>query len=427
MNAVRDGDRVGARRKGVWLAAFAALVVVMMGAAPRTGRAQVDSGAVALAYVWRDTLTLADVNGEPLAQPGLAFDYGQGARLFWTADARTLYIARDDGLYATGPGGAAPVQVPGRYGRTLTISQDRETMYYLETSAPEEVENSGGLIAFPLRELSVRMLSGGQGRLAGYFGRFQPGASRADLSFAGALYVRDGGLLGPGRPNLWTAYGAVVLGTCCFPDPGLGRYDIHAEAFTVQDDTFLPGAAARNLTGTHLAGPTTDGRIRVIDLITGGARDYTVEIAGGLGVIERMAWSPDDAALYFVSRYAPSNPLALAVDPPFPVDTRSANIQLYRLNLVSGTIRELAWRADVYGVSSLAATDRYVFATIVEPNRALVEALNAGRVPAGAQPTDPALAAYLPATQLWRVDVETGAPVDVRADVWGLAARPLRG
>lgn len=415
-------------RGGVqWLSAALIALVIVAASTPRAGRGQVEPGAVALAYVWQDAVTLADVNGEPLAQLGPIFGYGEGARLFWTADARTLYIARDDGLYATGPGGAAPVQVPGSYGRTLTISQDRETMYYLETSAPEAVENTGGLIAFPLRELALRMLSGGQGRLAGYFGRFQPGAARADLSFAGALYVRDGGLLGAGRPNLWTTYGAVVLGTCCFPDPGLGRYDIHAEAFSVPDDTFLPGAAAANLTGTHLAGPTTDGRIRVLDLITGGVRDYTVEIAGGLGTIERMAWAPDDAALYFVSRYAPSSPLALAVDPPFPVDTRSANIQLYRLNLVTGTIRELAWRADIYGVSSLAATDRFVFATVVEPNRALVEAINSGQVPAGAQPTDPALARYLPATVLWRVDVETGAPVDVRADVWGLAARPLRG
>lgn len=412
------------RGRARWLMALA---IVMAFAAPHLTHAQVDPREVALAYVWQDVVTLADADGEPLAQPGPAFGYGEGARLFWTADARTLYIARDNGLYAAGPGGSAPVQVPGRYGRTLTLSPDRETLYYLETSAPEEVEGSGGLNAFPLRELAVRMLTGGQGRLAGYFGRFQPGASRADLSFAGALYVRDGGLLGPGRPNLWAAYGAVVLGTCCFPDSGLGRFDIHAEAFSVQDDTFLPGAAALNLTGTHLAGPTTDGRIRVVDLITGGTRDYTIEIAGGLGVIERMAWSPDDAALYFISRYAPTNPLALAVDPPFEVDTRSANIQLYRLNLVTGTIREMAWRADVYGVSSLAVTDRYVFATIVEPNTALVNAINAGQVPAGTLPTDPALAQHMPSTVLWRVDVETGAPADVRADVWGLAARPLRG
>lgn len=412
------------RGRARWLMALA---IVMAFAAPHLTHAQVDPREVALAYVWQDVVTLADADGEPLAQPGPAFGYGEGARLFWTADARTLYIARDNGLYAAGPGGSAPVQVPGRYGRTLTLSPDRETLYYLETSAPEEVEGSGGLNAFPLRELAVRMLTGGQGRLAGYFGRFQPGASRADLSFAGALYVRDGGLLGPGRPNLWAAYGAVVLGTCCFPDPGLGRFDIHAEAFSVQDDTFLPGAAALNLTGTHLAGPTTDGRIRVVDLITSGTRDYTIEIAGGLGVIERMAWSPDDAALYFISRYAPTNPLTLAVDPPFEVDTRSANIQLYRLNLVTGTIREMAWRADVYGVSSLAVTDRYVFATIVEPNTALVNAINAGQVPAGTLPTDPALAQHMPSTVLWRVDVETGAPADVRADVWGLAARPLRG
>ena len=404
-----------------------ALAIVLAGAGPRDSRAQIDPRQVALAYVWRDTVTLADAAGEPLAQPGPSFSYGEGARLFWTADARTLYIARDSGLYAAGPGGSAPARVPGSYGRTLTISQDRDTLYYLETVSPQEVEDTGGLIAFPLRELSVRMLTGGQGRLAGYFGRFQPSSWRANLSFAAALYVRDGGLLGPGRPNLWTAYGPVVLGTCCFPDPGLGRFDIHAEAFTIQDETFLPGAAALNLTRTHLAGPTTDGRIRVLDLITGGVRDYTIEIAGGLGVIERMAWSPDDTALYFVSRYAPSNPLELTVEPPFPVDTRSANIQLYRLNLVTGTIRELAWRADVYGVSSLAATERYVFAVMVEPNRALVEAINAGQIPAGAQPGDPALARYMPSTALWRVDVESGFPVDVRTDVWGLAARPLRG
>ena len=416
MHIIRGGAR--------WLIALA---IGFVFAAPHVSRAQIDPREVALAYVWENVVTLADVDGEPLAQPGPEFGYGEGARLIWTGDARTLYVARDDGLYATGPGGSAPVQVPGRYGRTITISQDRETMYYLETSAPQAVEDMSGVDAFPLRELSVRMLSGGQGRLAGYFGRFQQGASRADLNFAGALYVRDGGLLGPGRPNLWTGYGAIVLGTCCFPNPGLGRFDVHAEAFTIEDEMVIPGAAALNLTGTHLAGPTTDAKIRVMDLITGGTRDYTIQIAGGLGVIERIAWSPDDAALYFISRYTASNPLRLAVDPPFEVDARSANIQLYRLNLVTGTIRELAWRADVYGVSSLAVTDRYVFATVVEPNRALIEAINAGQVPAGTLRTDPSLAQYMPSTVLWRVDIETGAPVDLRRDVWGLAARPLRG
>ena len=207
MKWLRDGAR--------WLIAVA---VVAVFAAPHTSQAQVDPRQVALAYVWQNTVTLADVDGEPLAQPGPEFGYGEGARLFWTADARTLYVARDDGLYATGPGGAAPVQVPGRYGRTIAISQDQETMYYLETAAPQAVEDMPGVESFPLREASMRMLTGGQGRLAGYFGRFQPGASRADLSFAGALYVRDGGLLGPGRPNLWTSFGALVLGTLATGD-----------------------------------------------------------------------------------------------------------------------------------------------------------------------------------------------------------------
>jgi len=188
----------------------------------------------------------------------------------------------------------------------------------------------------------------------------------------------------------------------------------------------MPGAAALNLTRTHLAGPTVGGAIRIIDLITGGTRDYTIELAGGLGTVERLAWSPDDTYLYILARRDPDRPLELAVEPPFPVDTRSANIYLYRLNLVTSTIRELAWRPDVYGVSSLAATDRYVFAVVVEPNTALVNAINNGQVPAGTLPNDPILTQYMPATHLWRVDVIAGGPIDVLDNVWGLAARPVR-
>jgi len=80
----------------------------------------------------------------------------------------------------------------------------------------------------------------------------------------------------------------------------------------------------------------------------------------------------------------------------------------------------------VYGVSSLAATDRYVFAVVVEPNTALVNAINNGQVPAGTLPNDPILTQYMPATHLWRVDVIAGGPVDVLDNVWGLAARPVR-
>src|SRR5690606_27468444 len=111
MHIIRGGAR--------WLIAVA---IGLLFAAPHVSRAQVDPREVALAYVWENVVTLAGVDGEPLAQPGPEFGYGEGARLFWTGDARTLYVARDNGLYAAGPGGSAPVQVPGRYGRTITIS-----------------------------------------------------------------------------------------------------------------------------------------------------------------------------------------------------------------------------------------------------------------------------------------------------------------
>jgi len=391
---------------------------------PAVGSAQEESQA-ALAYVWKDTVTLADVDGQPMTSPGPSFTYGQGARLFWTANGRTLYIARDDGLYATGAGGGAAAQLPGYYGRTLTISQDAETLYYMESVSPQDV--SDGIVSYPIREISIPLMDGGQGRLAGYFGRYDKTASKADINFAAALYVRDGGLLGPGRPNLWPSYGSNLFGTCCFPNPGLGMFNVGTGNYSLYDETFIPGAAALNLTRTHLAGPTTEGTIRVMDMLTGGARDYMIEIAGGMGTIERVAWSPDDTSLYILSRYDPTDPLELTVDPPFPVDTRSANITLYRLNLVTSVIRQLAWRENVYGVSSLAATEYYVFAVVADPTTALVNAINNGSVPAGTDPNDPALAQYMPGTHLWRVDASGGGAQDILDNVWGVAARPVRG
>ena len=62
--------------------------------------------------------------------------------------------------------------------------------------------------------------------MAGYFGRYDPTSAQADIAFAAALYARDGGLLGAGRPELWPTFGANVMGTCCFPGAGLGM--IHA-------------------------------------------------------------------------------------------------------------------------------------------------------------------------------------------------------
>ncbi|MBN2304201.1 MAG: PD40 domain-containing protein [Anaerolineae bacterium] len=406
---------------------LAALVIPGVGAA----HGQQDR-TIALAYVRDDTVTLADADGLPIKQTGPTFGYGQGARLFWTPDGRTLYIARDDGLYATGTGGGVAAHIPGTYGRTLTISQDAATLYYLETITPQPIENPEAteddplLVSFPFREMVISLMDGGAGRLAGYFGRFEAGSASADITFAAMLYARDGGLLGSGRPNLWPTYGSNVFGTCCFPNAGLGIFDANTGAYDLFDAEFMPGAAAINLTRTHLAGPTTTGAIRVIDLITGGTRDYSIQIAGGVGEIERIAWSPDDTFLYVIARRAPNNPMTVQGEPPFPIDARSANIVLYRLNLVTSVIRELAWRPDVYGVSALAATDRYVFAVIVDPNTALVNAWNARQVRFDAQPTDPGLAGYMPASHLWRVSVDGGDVQDVAANVWGLAARPVR-
>lgn len=407
-----------------WQAGIAVLLLAALLLPGAVHIARSGSDEVRLAYVWRDTVTLADAEGQPILSPGPGFDYGQGARLIWTADGRTLYIARGDGLYATGAMGSAPVQLPGNYGRTWTISQDGGTLYYMETVSPQEVE--AGIVSYPMREMVISLIDGSVGRLAGYFGRYEAGASRADVTFAAALYSRDGGLLETGRPNLWATYGTTVFGACCFPQPGLGAFNSGNGDFWVYDDIFLPAAAAVNATRTHLAGPTTEGKIRIIDLITSGTRDYAVEIAGGLGTIERIAWSPDDTSLYLLARYDPTTPLQLAVTPSFPVDTRSANVVLYRLNLVNNLIRELTWRADIYGVSSMVATDRYIFATVVEPNTILISAFNNGQLAASIDRSSTALNAYMPATHLWRVDVTTGAAEDILDDVWGLAIRPIR-
>lgn len=418
--------------RSVVLAVARIAALILAAALGMNTAAQGQTGEVAMAYVMQDTVTLADADGNALGQPGPMFGYGQGARLFWTPDSLTLYIARDDGLYMTGARGGAAVQVPGYYGRTLAISQDAETLYYLETVSPQEITNPDAqegdplLVSFPFRELSIALLDGQGGRLAGYFGRFVTGSAAADITFAAMLYARDGGLLGSGRPNLWPTYGSNVFGTCCFPNPGLGMFDVQSGEYTLYDAEFIPGAAAVNLTRTHLAGPTTAGTIRVIDLITGGSRDYVLQVAGGLGEIERMAWSPNDTYLYFVARYAPDAPLAVQGEPPFPIDARSANIVLYRLNLVTSVIRELAWRPNVYGVSALAATDRYVFAVVVDPNTALVNAWNARQVRFDATSTDPALAQYMPGSHLWRVGAGGGDAQDVAQNVWGLAARPIR-
>lgn len=410
------------------------LVVAAALAVPASSSAQAPANRVALAYVWQDVVTLANTDGTVLTQPGPSFAYGVGARLLWSADADMLYIARNDALFATGAAGGAAAQIATGYGRTLAISQDQSALYYLNTTETarilDEDEPGSEHAAFELRTVPLDAL-GGAGRLAGYFGRFDPASASADIAFAAALYARDSGLLDAGRPHLWPTYGANVFGTCCFPAPGLGMLNGNNAEFMIYDLEFIPGAAAVSLTHTHLAGPTTVGTLRVIDLITGGTRDYVPVIGGtplvdGVGAVERMAWSPDDTTLYFTVREPPSNPLTLTTETSFPADLRSADIVVYRLNLVTSALDELAYRRDVYGVSSLAATDRYVFAAVVDANVALVEALNARRVRPGSSPTDPELTDLWPATHLWRIDLVGGEDEDILDDVWGVTARPIR-
>lgn len=410
----------------------AVLALPAVGPLPRV--AGHDPDEVALAFVYRDVVTLASTDGTVLTQPGPGFEYGTGARLFWSANADVLYIARNDALFTTNTGGGQSVSIAQNYGRTLAISQDQSAIYYLDTSTPQAVVDEDNpdaqQVAFPLRTVALDAL-GGTGRMVGYFGEYDPASASASIAFAAALYARDNGLLGPGRPQLWPTYGASVFGTCCFPNPGLGLLDMRLAAFSVFDADFIPGAAAANLTHTHLAGPTTIGTIRIIDLITGGARDYAPEIGGsplvdGISDVERIAWSPDDTYLYLIVRENPTTPLEITTETSFPADAQSANIRLYRLNLVTSQLVELAYRQDVYGVSSLAATDSYVFATVVDPNTDLITALNARQVRPGASPTDPDLDKYWPATHLWRIDLTGDNDEDILDDVWGVTARPIR-
>ncbi len=244
----------------MWLLALLAIPAVSR------ARGQEEPPRVALAYVWQNAVTLADPAGNVVNQPGPTFAYGQGARLFWTPDADLLYIARDDGLYVASAGGGPAVQVPGQYGRTLAIAQDVETLYYVETASPQPVDANveNGPVTYPLREVTMALMDGSTGRLAGYFGQFQPGAAQASITFAAALYARDGGLLGPGRPNIWPTYGTNIFGTCCFPDPGLGVIDASTGNFAI----YRSGLHPRRSSGQPDAYPprrADDGRRAACD------------------------------------------------------------------------------------------------------------------------------------------------------------------
>lgn len=376
---------------------------------------------VALAYVHNNTVKLADAAGNLIATTGPEFQSGQGATLFWSADGESLYIARRDGMYVTGANGGAATRLPGNYGLTVIFDRTGNVLYYLESTSPAE-GSQPDRVTFPLRELNTTVQIGGTGRLVTYIGDYASGTAQAELTTAALQYARDGGLLGNGRPRLFTTYGTTLFYSCCFPDPGINALNLITGDKTPYDLAVVPGAASINNSFSRLAAPTVDGNLRLIDLISGGTRDYPI----GLGEIERTSWSPDDKQVYFAVRAPAQEPLQLTPLVTAPVDTRSASIQIWRLDLVTGQTRQLATLGDFYGVSSMATTSDYIFVVAVERNQKLVNDLIAGRLPSDLPANDARLGDYLPGTILFRISPDGSEALSILSDVWGLVARPIR-
>lgn len=386
--------------------------------------AQQDTDEVYLAYVYQNSVHTADWQGNPLINTGPEFQIGQSANLFWSRDGESLFIARRDALFQTFAEGGAAVRLPGTYGITVTLDRRGEVFYYMESASPQTTEIPN-VVTFPLRELAVVNATGGAGRLVGYIGNYPTGTAQATLSGAALQYARDGGLLGASRPRIFTTYGETLFYSCCFPDAGLWAMNLNTgERYSYSGaETFVLGASEINNTFSRLAGPTVDGNLLVIDLISGGMRNYLVDA----GEIERVTWSPDDTKIYMAIRNAPQETLLLNAAITTSVDTRSANISIWRLDLVTGQVRQLATLGDFYGVSSMAATMDYVFVVAVESNQRLVNDLNAGRLAADTSPSDPILTTnYLPGTTLFRITPDGQEAFSILADVWGVVARPRR-
>ncbi|MBI5931676.1 MAG: hypothetical protein HY862_20370 [Chloroflexi bacterium] len=406
------------RRRVIFLGIVVALLLLLAGVKNPT-LARQNSADVYLAYVHTNTVQLADASGNPINTVGPEFQTGQAASLFWTPDGERLYIARRDGLYETSATGGAAVRLPGDFSITIAPDRSGKSIYYIESSNPAESDQAG-FITFPLRETSMLDM-GGTGRLVNYIGNYSIGSSEAALGGAAFQYARDGGVLGSGRPRLIPTYGTTLFYSCCFPDAGLNAIDIATGEIRAYDSTFIPGPSAINGSLSRLAGPTINGTIRVIDLITAGTRDYPINF----GEVERMAWALDDSALYLVVRGTPRDPLPLSPLVTSPLDDREADIFVWRLDLVTGSLAQLAELGDFYGVSSIAATDEYVFLTAVERNVALINDLNSGRLPPDLSPADPRLTSdYLTGSVLFRIRTDGSEALSILADVWGVVARP---
>ena len=408
------------------------LLIILISSISTSSQAQTSvADDVYLAYVHENTVKLADIAGLPLAEIGPQFSTGQSANIFWAEDGRLLYIARRNGLYETGASGSAATQMPGNYGITMTFDGTGDVIYYMESTNPQETA-SPDFVTFPFRELNTLQSVGGTGRLVGYIGEYPVGSSEVSIYGAALQYARDGGLLAQdfngqvmiiGRPRLFTTFGSSAFYSCCFPNPGLNIIDTRNGEKGTYDRAFIPGPAGLNSTRSRLAGPTVDGKIRVIDLISAGVRDYEANI----GVIERVTWALDDKDLYLVTRENAQTPLEPNPIISTPIDARSAYIVVWRMSLSTGRFQRIAELGDFYGVSSMAVTHDYVFVVAVERNTKLVEDLNAGRLPQDISLNDPRLTSvYLPSTVLFRIRPDGTEAFSVMADVWGVAARPRR-
>ena len=378
---------------------------------------------VAMAYVLANEVWLADEQGNSIYNTGLILDERQAATLFWSPDGKNLYVATRDGLFMVSAAGSAAVRLPGVFGLTLAFARHGSIIYNIDVENPQQVTET--TIAFPIRETNVANMAEGRGRLVNYIGEYDAASAQLSVTHAAALYARDNGLLGSGRPHLWATYGGGLFYSCCFPNPGLGLIQMGTgEIIANYDPGFMPGAASLNDAASRLAGPTTDSRIRIIDLITASGRDYVLEIPGGYEMIERTTWAIDDSAIYFITREFPELPLEVLNTITYPADTRSAFASLWQLDLVSGRTTLLAEFGDIFGVSSLAVTHDHVFAVVVERNEALINALNRSEIPGDITPTDPLLNNYMPRTALYRYNLRDTTLTRLTENVWGVTARP---
>lgn len=407
-----------------WVIALSfGMAALLLPSALQPSRAQRQRPEVVLAYVFNNSVHLADAQGMPLEDVGPAFD-GQAGKLFWSRNGEALYIIRRNTLFQTFAAGGGAVQLPGAYSLSITLDRAGEVLYYLERDNPQPTDTAD-IITLPLRETNLGLLSSGTGRLVGYVGRYPSGSNRLMAVGAALRYAMDGGLRESGRPAIIPTYGPTIFYSCCFPDAGLRGINLNTgQTFDYPGtELLIAGKSALNKSLSRLAGPTTENRLLMLDLISTGIRSYSMDV----GEIERVAWGTDDRFIYMAVREAPRNPLQLNPVITTNLDLSSASIAIWRLDLVTGRTVQLATLGDFYGVSSMVATDRYVFATLVESNFRAVEDLNAGRLP-GDLPDDAPLlrGEYLPGSILYRITLDGREAISIQGNTWGVTARPQR-